>query len=87
VSNTAQLEPFSTFRPKAIEPLALQFLGGSVVVVSDDETRAVYTPEDGSPIQDGSRIVELQSGDASADPDESRLWTSLAHCNPADLAC
>jgi hypothetical protein len=73
------------FSAKAIEPLALQFLGGSVVVVSDDETRAVYTPEDGSPIQDGSRIVELQSGDASADPDESRLWTFLAHCNPGDL--
>jgi hypothetical protein len=74
------------FSAYAMAPLALKLLGDSVVVVSDDETSAVNTPGVGSPIADGSRLVELQSGTAAADPDQARLWTFLAYCDPSDLS-
>ena len=74
------------FSAYAMEPGALKLLGDSVVVISDDETPAVNIPGVASPIAEGSRLVELHSGEASADPDQPRLWTFLAHCDPSDLS-
>ena len=74
------------FSARAVEPGALKALRDSVVVVSDDETPAVNTRGVGSPIADGSRLVELQSGEAVADPDQRRVWSFLAHCDPSDLS-
>ena len=46
----------------------------------------VKTPGGGAPIADGSRLVELQSGEAAADPHQRRVWTFLAHCDSSDLS-
>jgi hypothetical protein len=74
------------FSAYAMEPGAMNVLRNSVVVISDDETPVVKTPGGGTPIADGSRLVELQSGEAAADPHQRRVWTFLAHCDPSDLS-
>lgn len=70
----------------AVEVMAKAVLNRFAMVVTDDDSRPLNPDSGDNPIAQGAAVVELQSSTPVVNPNDPTLWTTLAHCDAADLA-